>query len=372
MTRASSPDVPEILLQATRALLWIQTPADARNIATDVVTALGGSVVPAADAPGDALPVDLSFGDGVPVLPQAGRDSRARALLERHLPSLVEDARRAVELGSEVLRLAGDASVDSLTRLPNRRMLGRSLGRLRTGDEVIMIDLDHFKHVNDTLGHDAGDRVLRAFGSTLRETVRATETVGRYGGEEFVVILRDKAGAARFLERFRRLWEEERPYPVTFSAGIALAGEDPGLALQAADDAMYRAKKAGRDRWESAENTGAVEETRTVEATGPVRSEPAFVAFSALTVPEGGQVVVEDAFRARLGAVDHWAGFRSLEVWADLADTSSYVMVSWWDTREAFREYMRSDDHRQSHARIPKGEHRPRPLSLRRFRIVAR
>ena len=82
------------------------------------------------------------------------------------------DIRRAVEVGSQAGRLADDASIDSLTRLPNRRMLGRALGRLRTGDVVIMIDLDHFKRVNDTLGHDAGYLVLKALGATLLANVR--------------------------------------------------------------------------------------------------------------------------------------------------------------------------------------------------------
>ena len=369
----TDPMMLDVLLDATRALLWIDTPADARRIAEETVIALGGVMVPASTAPTDAVPIDLSFGDGAPVLPTAPTDSVARMLLDRHLPSLVQDLRRAVELGSRTQRLAADASIDVLTGLPNRRMVGRALGRLRAGDVVIMIDLDHFKQVNDTLGHDTGDGVLRALGRALATTVRERDTVGRYGGEEFVVILTGGAHPDAFLERFRQTWEERRPLPVTFSAGIAVVGAaGMSSALEAADRAMYRAKEAGRDRWTWAndEDVSEVEPTATVPVA--VRAQPEFVAFSKLEVPEGGQEQIETAFRARLGAVDGWEGFRSLEVWADLVEPTSYTMVSWWESPEAFKAYMRSDDHRRSHDRISTGEDRPRAMQFRRFRIVAR
>src|ERR1035438_8528039 len=87
-----------------------------------------------------------------------------------------------------------------------------SPGRLAAGDTVIMLDLDHFKQVNDTLGHAAGDEVLRAFGRVLRSTVRARDTVGRFGGEEFLIILGPSGGAADvFLQRLQAEWLAERP-----------------------------------------------------------------------------------------------------------------------------------------------------------------
>ena len=137
-------------------------------------------------------------------------------------------------------------------------MLGRALGRLRPGDTVIMLDLDHFKAVNDTLGHHEGDVVLRAFGRTIARCVRATDRAGRYGGEEFVVIMPGSTGANKFLERLRDAWVEVRPHPITFSAGFAEVGIDSTAALELADRAMYRAKQAGRDRW-----GGASEEDQT-------------------------------------------------------------------------------------------------------------
>jgi diguanylate cyclase (GGDEF)-like protein len=239
------------VLDATRALLWIESPAAVAAIARGLVAALGGRIVAAADAAEDALPVDVSFGVGRPMVPAAPPSGVARMLLERHLPAFVRDAQRALELLDRPSRLAQDASIDALTGLANRRTLGRALGRLRPDDTVVMIDLDHFKVINDTLGHREGDQVLRLFGQTLGATVRASDQAGRYGGEEFVVIL-PEGGAERFLARLRIEWMRIRPYPVTFSAGVASADPDPRKALHAADRALYRAKQSGRNRWERA------------------------------------------------------------------------------------------------------------------------
>ncbi|MDZ7679828.1 MAG: antibiotic biosynthesis monooxygenase [Acidimicrobiales bacterium] len=105
----------------------------------------------------------------------------------------------------------------------------------------------------------------------------------------------------------------------------------------------------------------------------PDADDPApFVAFSELTVPEGGEPRLDAAFRNRLGAVERAPGFRGLEVWADQARPTEYSMVTWWDSRESFQQYLRSEDHRRSHDRIPTGPLGPRPRSFRRFRVVAR
>jgi diguanylate cyclase (GGDEF)-like protein len=249
---APAPDAAlSAVLEATRALLWVKTPADVATVARDLVEMLGGRVIPALPSTGDALPVDVSFGAGEPALPAAPRGGAARLLLERHLPAFVRDAQRALELLDRPSRLAEDASFDALTGLANRRTLGRILGRLRPTDTVIMIDLDHFKAINDSFGHREGDSVLRLFGRTLDSILRAAERAGRYGGEEFVVILPED-GAEPFLTRLRTEWTKIRPYPTTFSAGVASARPDPRKALEAADRAMYRAKESGRNRWERA------------------------------------------------------------------------------------------------------------------------
>ena len=254
-TTAGSPDTFAVvaMLEATRGLLWITSAAEAAALAAELIAALGGTTVSApAGAGSETIPVDVSFGDGHPLLPAAPQLSVARMLLERHLPQFVLDAQRAVELAEQTSRLAEDASIDALTGLVNKRFLGRVLGRLRAGDTVIMIDLDHFKAVNDRLGPLGGDRVLRALGRTLASTLRATDRAGRYGGDEFVVIIAD-AGAEAFLTRLQLAWVTARPHPITFSAGIAPAAPtaaDPARALEAADRAMYRAKQAGRDQWQ--------------------------------------------------------------------------------------------------------------------------
>lgn len=240
----------EAVLGAIRALLWISTAADAAVVTETLVRDLGGQIVDARDAASMVgLPVDLSLGTGPPTVPMAPPGSHTEAVLQQYLPEFVRDAHRAVELAERASRLAEDASIDPLTGLANRRALGRILGRLRAGQAVVMIDLDHFKAVNDTLGHQEGDAVLRALGRTLSATLRASDRAGRYGGEEFVVVLGAAAGAGPFLERLRRAWTTTRPHPITFSAGIAVVGANTQHAVAAADRAMYRAKQGGRDRW---------------------------------------------------------------------------------------------------------------------------
>lgn len=242
----------EAVLTATHELLWISSLADAQAAAVRLVMALGGAVV-APDALGDdALPVDVSFGEGGTLLPSAPAASVAHMQLVRYLPGFVRDAHRAVELAARTRRLVEEAEVDALTGLATRRVVGRALGRLRSDDLVIMLDLDHFKQLNDTLGHGQGDRVLRCFGRAIGACVRARDLAGRHGGEEFVIILTEgdrNDGAEVFLSRLRTVWETSRPHPVTFSAGIARVGSDPSQALRLADAAMYEAKQSGRDRW---------------------------------------------------------------------------------------------------------------------------
>jgi diguanylate cyclase (GGDEF)-like protein len=91
--------------------------------------------------------------------------------------------------------------------------------------------------------------VLRVFGHVLGGTVRGRDTVGRFGGEEFLSSCLLPEGADAFLSRLRAEWLTERPFPVTFSAGIAASAGDPDETVSLADQALYQAKKAGRDQW---------------------------------------------------------------------------------------------------------------------------
>lgn len=96
-----------------------------------------------------------------------------------------------------------------------------------------------------------------------------------------------------------------------------------------------------------------------------------FVVSSELAVhPDRADDLVA-AFRNRLGRVEHWEGFRHLEVWRDQARDDRFVMTSWWASRDAFASYMHSDDHRRSHARIPQGAARPRLVALHRYALIA-
>ncbi len=155
------------------------------------------------------------------------------------------------------------ASTDHLTGLANRvafeRLCARDVERARrTGSplSVAMIDLDHFKAINDRFGHAAGDEALRRFAELLRAECRAADLPGRYGGEEFVVSLDDTgiAEAAQFAERLRARVEAETAgdrAPITISVGVAEVSPEcpsPDDLIGAADAALYEAKAAGRNR----------------------------------------------------------------------------------------------------------------------------
>lgn len=173
------------------------------------------------------------------------------------------------ELRTKNASLARLSSLDELTGLNNRRyamdvLSVEFLRARRYGSPlaVIMADLDHFKAVNDTYGHQGGDAVLRGVGSLLSELLRSTDTGGRYGGEELLVVLpqNDGPGTAVFAERWRMAVEEtpfasgeDRTISVTLSAGVAAycaAFETPEALVAAADRALYRAKDRGRNRVE--------------------------------------------------------------------------------------------------------------------------
>ena len=250
----ASPDAMAAVHRATRAIFAATSALEIVGLVSAAVRDLGGDVAPAGANHPDALPMDLGLGEIDPLLPYAPKVSLARLNLEILLPALMEDARMAVLRLRNAERLADEATFDPLTGLLNRRVLFRRLASLTIGDCVLMFDLDHFKNLNDTLGHDAGDDALAAFGGFLRASVRGDDIVGRYGGEEFVIGMVGVApGTAelRVGEMRERRWATDPP--VTFSAGIAgVRAVGARRSLLAADRALYRAKAGGRDRWEVA------------------------------------------------------------------------------------------------------------------------
>jgi two-component system cell cycle response regulator len=165
-------------------------------------------------------------------------------------------------------RLYASAIFDPLTQVFNRGYFEHRLvaefafsRRHHTPLAILLVDLDHFKSINDTYGHQAGDEALRAMAGALRNTVRVEDVLARYGGEEFVVIARgiDRGGAMLFAERIRETIErtpfEHRGVTlrVTASVGVAALGEGTAYGhsaelVAAADRAVYRAKNEGRNR----------------------------------------------------------------------------------------------------------------------------
>jgi diguanylate cyclase (GGDEF)-like protein len=174
--------------------------------------------------------------------------------------------RYAIERGQELKRMSTLAFYDALTGLQNRQSFMLSfeqiLGRAQRDHHPVacmFIDLDLFKEVNDSNGHQAGDHVLIVVAQILREAVRGSDIVGRLGGDEFVVVLSsikkptDTAGVAQKILRAidRPIEVDGKPVHVTASIGISFFPEDaeePETLIHLADEAMYEAKRAGKNR----------------------------------------------------------------------------------------------------------------------------
>jgi diguanylate cyclase (GGDEF)-like protein len=183
---------------------------------------------------------------------------------------LEKSNRRAFALEQALQR---EARTDALTDIANRRALEEfGLAELRRGQRsgkptaLILFDLDHFKQCNDDYGHETGDRIIRAVVDALKPVVRQTDCLGRWGGEEFLVILPDTSHdeAMQFAERMRATIAsvallDSPPVRATISLGVSVDDPVQGVSettrwralLKAADDAMYRAKSTGRNRVEA-------------------------------------------------------------------------------------------------------------------------
>ncbi len=217
--------------------------------------------------------------------------------------------RRRAEL--RALELARRADTDALTGLLNRTgfdaVMSRELARARRHGQplsLVIVDLDHFKCVNDEHGHSEGDRVLVDVARLLEANVRESDYVARWGGEEFAVVvpMTSAPGAVRLAEKIRALLETSGigpRNPVTGSFGVSqLAhGEDLASLVRRADEALYVAKSSGRNRVVCAEAGGAIEEPRACEPDAGPHSTYAATGFAP----------IDEDHRALSAGLDHLA-----------------------------------------------------------------
>ena len=179
---------------------------------------------------------------------------------------------KEIELKAVLAQSHEISNTDALTFLPNRRKIIVDLqeeviraARYNTPLSISMVDIDHFKQVNDTYGHAAGDEALRTIAARLREQIRHPDTIGRYGGEEFLIVLPNselnaaQEQASRLCSHIRNLQVEaakQKLISMTVSIGVAQfknGQEDWEQFLHRADTAMYAAKNSGRNRWMATE-----------------------------------------------------------------------------------------------------------------------
>ncbi|MEM9588583.1 MAG: diguanylate cyclase [Planctomycetota bacterium] len=239
----------------------------------------GLELIPRLRAASPSTPIVMLTGDDNPETALQAIETGAQDYLpKQHIVGqlLTRVVCHSIARQKQLLKAQSEALTEPLTGIGNRRAMDLELER-RLADFrrhsspfcVSIFDIDFFKRVNDQLGHDAGDRVLRSAARALAESTRETDRVARYGGEEFAVLLpmTELADACTVVESLRcRLGEaagraDERLESVTASAGVTevQAGDDSLSVFRRADEALYAAKGNGRDRSFAHDGTNLVE-----------------------------------------------------------------------------------------------------------------
>ena len=264
LERLGQPDSPRIAI-----LDWMMPGLDGLSVCRSLRQAVGPYTYVI------LLTARETRRDMVEALDAGADDFLTKPLDVLELRARLRSGERIIALQEDLLRtqseLEHQASHDRLTGLWNR---GRVLDQLtrelyRTKREkaclaVVMVDIDHFKRINDTWGHATGDAVLCDLGRRMQQALRVSDAIGRYGGEEFLMVLprADLAGGSEVAERVRRAVEAKpvaeggHEHQVTVSLGVAssaTSGFDPAVLIRAADRALYRAKADGRNRVGTAE-----------------------------------------------------------------------------------------------------------------------
>jgi diguanylate cyclase (GGDEF)-like protein len=259
--RATLAYFPFFLALVVTSSIYNQTPTEVYGVWYVVAFVWVGSNHPSRTSLYLAAPASIAY--LIPLLAVADPSGDAARSVAIAIPAAVlvgevlsatnaslREARAAQDVATGLLATA--VVTDDLTGVGNRRHVTDMLGTLADGDALLLLDLDHFKEVNDRLGHLTGDEVLATLGRFLRASIRDTaDGVARYGGEEFLVVLRQPGDSmAPAAERLLRNWRATGPV-VTFSIGMSVhrSGQSATATLAEADQALYRAKAAGRNCW---------------------------------------------------------------------------------------------------------------------------
>lgn len=254
-----------VVAWATRDLLRAQSSEEVAGTVAQVIDLLGGMVVPAAEAPAHALPMDVSFGVSEPMLPVAEPGSQALRDLTAHLPALVADARLANDGIIRTAHLSADVATDAATGLDTRATFVRALGRLTDHDAAVVVRLT----VPETGTDDDLADAVRAFAGHVRSQLTPGDLAARIEEDEFGVLLKQAgtAGTAVAVSRLQGDWQQSHP-DVTLHIGVAPFRDSGTMTLRDAYEALDRELDAADAA--AQDDTGAAPDVATNgTAAGP-------------------------------------------------------------------------------------------------------